>query len=157
MYQRALTGYEKALGRDHTSTLETVNNLGVLYGQQGKLAEAESMYQRALLGHARNPLSSAKSHPDLFYNMGLLCRDLQSFERARGFFEQAHKGYQKLLGSQHAETVDALNQLNMEIARDTKRAETSDRQGGCVEMGGSSQLGCVDEAIDDSHTSARDH
>lgn len=31
MYQRALAGYEKALGPNHTSTLDTVNNLGVLY------------------------------------------------------------------------------------------------------------------------------
>jgi hypothetical protein len=28
MYVRALAGYEKALGPDHTSTLSTVNNLG---------------------------------------------------------------------------------------------------------------------------------
>ena len=31
MYVRALAGYEKALGPDHTSTLTTVNNLGNLY------------------------------------------------------------------------------------------------------------------------------
>lgn len=31
MYQRALAGREKALGPDHTSTLDTVNNLGLLY------------------------------------------------------------------------------------------------------------------------------
>ena len=37
MYQRALEGYEKALGRDHTSTLDTVNNLGSLYKDQGRL------------------------------------------------------------------------------------------------------------------------
>ena len=50
MYQRALEGYEKALGPDHTSTLNTVNNLGILYKDQGRLTEAESMYQRALSG-----------------------------------------------------------------------------------------------------------
>jgi tetratricopeptide (TPR) repeat protein len=48
MYQRALQRYEKALGRDHTSTISTVNNLGLLYTDQGKLDEAEKMYQRAL-------------------------------------------------------------------------------------------------------------
>ena len=37
MYQRALQGYEKAWGPDHTSTLDTVNNLGLLYYSQGKL------------------------------------------------------------------------------------------------------------------------
>ena len=50
MYQRALTGYEKALGPDHTSTLNTVNNLGLLYMDQGKMVEAGQMYQRALTG-----------------------------------------------------------------------------------------------------------
>ncbi len=43
-------GREKALGPEHTSTLDTVNNLGNLYTNQGKLAEAEKMYQRALEG-----------------------------------------------------------------------------------------------------------
>ncbi|KAK3946626.1 P-loop containing nucleoside triphosphate hydrolase protein, partial [Pseudoneurospora amorphoporcata] len=50
MYQRALEGREKALGPDHTSTLDTVNNLGLLYSDQGRLKEAETMYQRALEG-----------------------------------------------------------------------------------------------------------
>lgn len=50
MYQRALAGYEKALGPNHTSTLVTVNNLGNLFSDQGKLKEAEEMYQRALVG-----------------------------------------------------------------------------------------------------------
>ena len=44
MYIRALEGKEEALGPDYTSTLDTVNNLGVLYADQGKLAEAEKMY-----------------------------------------------------------------------------------------------------------------
>ena len=44
MYQRALEGYKKALRPDHTSTLSTVNNLGLLYADQGKLGEAEKMY-----------------------------------------------------------------------------------------------------------------
>jgi tetratricopeptide (TPR) repeat protein len=51
MYIRALQGYEEALGPDHTSTLDTVNNLGLLYADQGKLAEAEKMYIRALQGY----------------------------------------------------------------------------------------------------------
>ncbi|MCJ1417808.1 hypothetical protein MMC32_004153 [Xylographa parallela] len=50
MYMRALKGYEKAWGAEHTSTPDTVNNLGVLYKNQGKMAEAEKMYIRALEG-----------------------------------------------------------------------------------------------------------
>jgi Tfp pilus assembly protein PilF len=48
MYKRALAGKEKALGAEHTSTLITVNNLGALYADQGRLAEAEAMHERAL-------------------------------------------------------------------------------------------------------------
>lgn len=51
MYERVLFGKEKTLGADHLSTLETVDNLGNLYRDQGKLEEAEQMYQRALAGH----------------------------------------------------------------------------------------------------------
>jgi tetratricopeptide (TPR) repeat protein len=50
MLQRALAGYEKVLGPDHTSTLDTVNSLGLLYGDEGKLDEADQMYMRALAG-----------------------------------------------------------------------------------------------------------
>ncbi|KAJ6125910.1 hypothetical protein N7471_010403 [Penicillium samsonianum] len=50
MYQRALASYEKSLDPGHTSTLRTVNNLGLLYKDQGRLEEAENMHQRALTG-----------------------------------------------------------------------------------------------------------
>ncbi|KAK8074024.1 hypothetical protein PG994_004923 [Apiospora phragmitis] len=53
IYQRALQGYEKAWGADHTSTLSTVNNLGNLYSAQGRIDEAETMYQRALQGYEK--------------------------------------------------------------------------------------------------------
>ena len=45
---RALQGREEALGPKHTLTLTTVNNLGLLYADQGKLGEVEKMYMRAL-------------------------------------------------------------------------------------------------------------
>jgi hypothetical protein len=47
MYNHALTGKEKAWGPEHTSTLDTVNNLGLLYKNQGRLDDAERMYNHA--------------------------------------------------------------------------------------------------------------
>jgi hypothetical protein len=43
MSHHALRGVEKAWGPDHTSTLETANNFGNLYVDQGKLVEAGEM------------------------------------------------------------------------------------------------------------------
>jgi tetratricopeptide (TPR) repeat protein len=48
MYECALQGYKKALGLEHTLTLKVVNNLGILYKNQGKLGEAKKMYKRTL-------------------------------------------------------------------------------------------------------------
>jgi hypothetical protein len=44
IFERALRGYEKALGTEHTLTLQTVSNIGNLYKDQGKLALAEQIY-----------------------------------------------------------------------------------------------------------------
>ena len=75
MYQRALAGTEKALGPDHTSTLYTVNNLGVLYRNQGKLAEAEEMHQRALAGKEKALGPDHTSTLDTVNNLGNLYQD----------------------------------------------------------------------------------
>jgi tetratricopeptide (TPR) repeat protein len=53
MYERALRGYEKALGARAHVDAHTVNNLGILYADQGKLVEAEQMYERALRGYEK--------------------------------------------------------------------------------------------------------
>jgi hypothetical protein len=44
---------EKALEAEHTLRLKTVSNLGVLYADQGKMAEAKAMILRALQGYEK--------------------------------------------------------------------------------------------------------
>jgi tetratricopeptide repeat protein len=51
MYILVLPGREEALGPKHTSMLMTINNLGTLYADQGKLGEAEKRYMRVLQGY----------------------------------------------------------------------------------------------------------
>ena len=48
MYMRALSEFQQARGFTHTSTLDTFNNLDVLYRNQGKLEQAEKIYIPAL-------------------------------------------------------------------------------------------------------------
>ncbi len=54
MYQRALQGYEKALGINSAATyipaLRTISNLGSLFERQADLAKARIMYSKALVG-----------------------------------------------------------------------------------------------------------
>ena len=51
MNAKAEHGHKKAWGTEHMSTLDTVNNLDMLYADQGKMVEAEVMYMRALQGY----------------------------------------------------------------------------------------------------------
>ena len=128
MYQRALAGYKKVLGPDHSSTLMTVNNLGVLYHDQGKLSEAESMFQWALLGYTKNPPANPKSQLNLFFNIGSLSRETQDFERAKEYLSKVYQGYEELFGSQHPETIDALEKLRIVIEREKEGAEDQGRE-----------------------------
>jgi tetratricopeptide (TPR) repeat protein len=75
MYERALRGYEKALGAEHTSTLYTVSNLGNLYTNQGKLAKAEQMYKRALQGYEKALGAEHTSTLHTVNNLGNLYAD----------------------------------------------------------------------------------
>ncbi|KAJ5642527.1 hypothetical protein N7490_006527 [Penicillium lividum] len=111
MYQRALAGYEKALGPDHTSTLDTVNNLGSLYSDQGKPKEAEEMYQRALAGYEKALGPDHTSTLNTVNNLGLLYSDQGKLKEAEEMYQRALAGYEKALGPDHTSTLDTVNNL----------------------------------------------
>ena len=52
MYLRALTGYEKALGKEavkkYIPALNTAQNMAILFQQTGRMKEAEELYGQAL-------------------------------------------------------------------------------------------------------------
>jgi tetratricopeptide (TPR) repeat protein len=123
MYQRALQGKEKAWGPEHTSTLDTVNNLGLLYADLGRLDEAEKMYQRALDGYAQT------ISPDFFMTYVPALNNMWAFaslrksqnhvDDARDWYSQALVGYEKTFGPEH----DKCESLRDELASLTRRGE----------------------------------
>ena len=48
LYGECLTLRQKILGPEHPDMSSTLDNLGALYWEHGKIAEAEALYQRAL-------------------------------------------------------------------------------------------------------------
>ncbi|CZR53592.1 related to calcium-independent phospholipase A2 [Phialocephala subalpina] len=110
MYERALRGYEKALGAKHTSTLDIINNLGALYADQGKLAEAEQMYERALRGYEKALGAEHTSTLDIINNLGVLYANQGKLALAEQMYERALQGYEKALGTNNITTyIPALN------------------------------------------------
>ncbi|KAI1317244.1 hypothetical protein F5Y16DRAFT_392874 [Xylariaceae sp. FL0255] len=111
MFQRALRGYEKALGPDHTSTLDSIHCLGSLYRDQGKLSEAEEMYQRALRGKEKALGPDHMSTLDTVNNLGNLYSDQGKLSEAEEIYQRALRGYEKALGPYHPRTQAILKNL----------------------------------------------
>ncbi|KAF2175262.1 TPR-like protein [Zopfia rhizophila CBS 207.26] len=111
MYRRSLEGTEKALGPDHTSTLNTVNNLGNLYKSQGKLGDAEKMYQRALEGYENALGPDHTSTLDTVNNLGNLYKSQGKLGEAEEMYRRLLEGTEKALGPDHTSTLKTVNNL----------------------------------------------
>jgi hypothetical protein len=112
MYQRALQGKEKAWGLEHTSTLSTVNNLGVLYANLGRLDEAEKMYQQALQGYEKVWGPEYTSTLNTVNNLGILYAILGWLDKAEKMYRRALAGYAKVISPDQLMTyVPALNNM----------------------------------------------
>ena len=105
MYERALQGCETALGLDHTSTLDTVNNLGNLYQKQGKLVEAEQMYERALRGYEKalgaENITTYIPALNTIWSFGSLFGEGTDLAKTRIMYSKALAGYEKAVGPNH--------------------------------------------------------
>jgi len=77
--------------------------LGILYKSQGKLDEAEKMYQRALQGYekALGLENIARHRPALntIWNLGELSAAQGYLDKAKEMYSRAFTGFQALLGS----------------------------------------------------------
>ena len=123
MYLRALQGCEKAGGAEHTSTLNTVNNLGNLYANQGKMAEAEAMYLRALQGKETALGAEHTSTLRTVNNLGLLYADQGKMAEAEAMYLRALQGYEKAWRAEHTSTLNTVNNLGLLYADQGKMAE----------------------------------
>ncbi|CAN9307714.1 unnamed protein product [Alternaria alternata] len=127
MYERALRGYEEALGVGHSSTLDTVNNLGLLYADQGRLGEAEQMYGRALRGY--EALGLDHESLDVFNNLGILYKNQGRLGEAEQMYERALRGFEEALGVGHSSTLQTVNNLGNLYAAQGKLGEAEQMYG----------------------------
>jgi len=87
------------------------HNLGNLYANQGKLVEAEQMYQRALQGKEKALGSEHTSTLGTVNNLGLLYTNQGKEVQAKQMYQRALHGKEKVLGSDHTSTLDTVNNL----------------------------------------------
>ena len=104
----------------HTSTLDTVNNLGNLYADQGKMKEAEEMLIRALRGKEEAWGAKHTSTLDTMYCLANLYRDQGHAVRAREMYNLAAEGYKTVEVDRKAYITDIQEQLSIFAGPDGK-------------------------------------
>ncbi|KAK3935443.1 hypothetical protein QBC46DRAFT_271821, partial [Diplogelasinospora grovesii] len=115
IYERALRGKEKALGPEHTSTLDTVNNLSSLYADQGRLSDAEAIYERALRGYEKalshNHVNFHFSALDTIQNLAILYTQLRNIFKARVLYVRYQVRVKDVFNVQHERYQEVTKEL----------------------------------------------
>jgi len=99
------------LGREHPETLTSVNNLAGLYKAQGRLAEAEPLFKRALEARER---VLGKEHPETLGsadNLAGLYEAQGRLAEAEPLYKRALDGSERMLGREHPHTLTSVNNL----------------------------------------------
>jgi tetratricopeptide (TPR) repeat protein len=109
LLKQALTICEQRLGTDHLDTAQCLNDLAMLYVNQGRYEEAESLLRRAL---AICEQRLGTDHPDTIQR----CNILAELYRLRGKFEEAEQllvdaKYAQQLSDDRSHIVNSLNIL----------------------------------------------
>jgi len=132
MYIRALQRNEKALGLNDISIFDTVNNLGMLYAMQEKIAAAEKMYEKALQGYENllglETVSTYLPALDIMFALGDLFAKTNRKDKAMIMYNRALTGYTAAQGPssgkcrQLADRLQALQVASAESKVDDEQA-----------------------------------
>ena len=109
---RALEGYEVAEGLKHTSTLNTIYSLGLLYQAQGNLAKAEQMLMRALEGYEAAVGPKHTSTLNTVSDLGVLYQTQGNLAKAEQILTRALEGYRYAEGNHEAHITFLEEQLS---------------------------------------------
>ncbi|KAA6406627.1 MAG: TPR repeat protein [Lasallia pustulata] len=109
--------------QDNCNALNAVHNLGNLYENQGKMAEAEAMYRRALEGYEKAWGPEHTSTLDTVNNLGILYADQGKIAEAEAMYRRALEGYEKAWGQEHTSTLVTVDNLGNLYKNQGKMAE----------------------------------
>ncbi|KAI9773494.1 MAG: hypothetical protein M1839_002076 [Geoglossum umbratile] len=99
------------------------HGLGLLYADQGKPAEAEQMYQRALQGKEKAWGPEHMSTLDTVNNLGNLYADQGKLVEAEQMYQRALQGKEKAWGPEHTSTLKTVHNLGLLYADQGKLVE----------------------------------
>jgi tetratricopeptide (TPR) repeat protein len=131
---KALATRERLAGRNSRPAADAINDLALAYRQRGDLAQAESLYRRALQVYRQS--SDAGSLVVVLNNLGRVLVEQRQYKEAEQLYREAIGVAQQQLGPAHPDVAIGLSSLaKLLIARHKfsdaeallRRAERMDR------------------------------
>ena len=124
--------HEKALGPDHPDVATSLNNLAELYQAQGRYADAEPLYKRALAIHEK---ALGPDHPDVatsLNNLAVLYQAQGRYADAEPLYKRSLAIREKALGPDHPDVAAIAEQSGWDftkpkVATPMPSRSTSDR------------------------------
>jgi nephrocystin-3 len=110
-FRRSLEVGERVLGKEHPSTLLTVNNLAMLLKSKGDYIGAEPLFRHTLEAQER---VLGKNHPNILLsvnNLAALLHNKGDYDGAEQLYRRALKAYEHVLGKEHPDTLRSVNNL----------------------------------------------
>ena len=104
-------------------TLSSLNDLGILLRQQGRLAEAKAFYMRALSGKEKVLGPEHISTLNTVHNFGILFEKQGRLAEAESSYKRALSGYEKALGLDHISTLNIVNSFGLLFEKQGRLAE----------------------------------
>ncbi|KAL7276091.1 hypothetical protein RUND412_000939 [Rhizina undulata] len=108
LYQVALAGFEKELRKDHTATLDTVQNLAIVFDNRGQYDKALECYQKVLAEKEKGLGKDHISTLDVVHNMAIVFHNQGRYDEALQWCQRALAGCEKALGKDHPSTLDTV-------------------------------------------------
>ncbi len=111
--------YTEQSGPEHPDMADPLNNLAIIYFEQGRYAEAEPLYQRALRIREQR---LGPEHPRVAYplnNLANLYKEQGRYAEAEPLYQRALRIFEQQWGPEHPETAEVLYDFaSFQVAQD---------------------------------------
>ena len=102
---------KRRFGENHANYAVALNNLAIVYKAQGKYADAEGLYRRALAIREKVLGSSHADVAGTLSNLANVYSAQGKYADAEGLYRRALAIYEKALGASHPDVAGTLNNL----------------------------------------------
>ena len=107
----AIEVQRKIFGSDHSFTLDSMNDLAVIYQRQGRWEEAEKLYVQVLEASQRVLGAEHPSTLTTMNNLAVIYERQGRWEEAEKLHVQVLEARQRVLGAEHPSTLTTMNNL----------------------------------------------